>query len=225
MTVINRVKEELNAEKTGETPEQINARIIGVITDGIAVSEPALAARGRTMLDAIKRSLSETNPAAKAAPVKKLQTGDVTAPGAQPELDKDLEMPEEEIPEKHTTFKKLVEELTNSMTKQPAPEAVEAPKTDTNILMQKQKESMINLAKKVDAFIAGGSVAGASADESKEQAERRILDFINREIMSDKILTKEQKQKLISVIKSAPSSINAMQIISAYTTGNIFKLA
>ncbi len=222
MTVINRVKEELNAEKTGDTPEQINSRIIGVITDGIAALEPALSARGRTMLDAIKRSLSETNPAAKAAPVKKLQTGDVTAPGAQPELDKDLEAPKDEIPEKHIMFKKLVEELTNSMTKQPTPEA---PKTDTNILMQKQKESMINLAKKVDAFIGGGSVAGSSADESKEQAETRILDFINKEIMGDTILTKEQKQKLISVIKGAPSSINAMQIISAYTTGNIFKLA
>jgi hypothetical protein len=84
---------------------------------------------------------------------------------------------------------------------------------------------MKNLAKKVDAFIGGGSVAGSSADESKEQAETRILDFINKEIMGDTILTKEQKQKLISVIKGAPSSINAMQIISAYTTGNIFKLA
>ena len=216
-TVINRLREEKYAEKTGETPEQIDARITKIILDGIDGLEPALKSKGSMLLDLIKKSLSEFRPGAKAAP-KKLETGNITLPGNQPapSTASPAASGTETVPEKFTAFNKLFEEIATTMSK-PAP--VEEPKAPSDALMERQKNSMKNLAQKVNAFVSKIPV-----DKSPKESDREILNFINHEILADAILSKEQKQKLISVIKDAPTSINAMQVISAYTTGNIFKL-
>ena len=214
-TVLQRVRDEINTEKTGETPEQVGQRISKVINDGRTSLPDRLKSGADKVMMALKKMLAETPVLDKKAP-QKLATNTITqTPSAAP-APTPVPSAENSIPEKYTAFNKIFEEISSSIKPSVVPSVTsEAP----DMLAQKQQKSTQNIAVKINDFI---NRMDSSLPEDKK--DKMVLDAINHEIMADTILTKEQKQKLISVIKGAPTSINAMHIISAYTTTGVFRL-
>ena len=66
------------------------------------------------------------------------------------------------------------------------------------------------ISKRMDSELIGG------IDTSEREA--KSLDIINHSILDDIKLTKTQKQKLISLVKTAPSSVNALLLLKSFSS-------
>ncbi|MDD4109978.1 MAG: hypothetical protein PHS54_00330 [Clostridia bacterium] len=118
---------------------------------------------------------------------------------------------------KFVSFRKLFEEIDTTFT---ATSASNENMDNSSSLIEKQKKSMQRISEQVKQ-----KVESLSAQKVPIKEHDRILkDTINKEIMNDNILTREQKQHLVSVIKNAPNALNIICILNAYIVARNFKL-
>lgn len=219
--VVAGVKEEKLKDKN-EDAGKVTERMLHVIQTGLANIPDSLKPDGQKLMPALKSALISDNPFDKKTPKAKFETEPLINPlnksannaitPLQGSISNSNNVEDKNVTEKYMKFKQLFEEVLPV-----APQAnVKPSPANEQTLMHKQQAAMQNIAKKIDAAVNSRPLG--------KQNDKEMIDIINREVLNDSTLTKEQKQKLISIIKDAPNSITAMTIISAYTTGNTFKL-
>lgn len=115
------------------------------------------------------------------------------------------------IPESFNNFKKLFEEAEAAFT----PDSVEeTPEAEAPSSRQAQTSTVLQIidriSKRMDSELIG--------DMDTSEREAKSLDIINHSILDDIKLTKTQKQKLISLVKTAPSSVNALLLLKSFSS-------